>query len=138
MAPMEPERITPPELRAIEAALVAREPIFHRPEFGTTRADFERMTDPGFWEVGASGRRYARAFVIDTLVARYAMLHDDPWETSEVYCQRLADDLYLLTYTLAQGVRVTRRSTLWRRAGDDWTIVFHQGTIVEAAAGPRA
>ena len=133
---MEPERITPPELRAIEAALVAREPIFHRPEFGTTRADFERMTDPGFWEVGASGRRYSRAFVIDTLVARYATAHDDPWETSDFCCQRLADDLYLLTYTLAQGVRVTRRSTLWRHAGDDWTIVFHQGTIVEDATGP--
>ncbi len=69
---MEPERVTPPDLRAIEAELIAREPIFHRPEFGTARADFERMTDPGFWEVGASGRRYSRDFVIDTLVARHA------------------------------------------------------------------
>jgi len=135
---MEPERITPSELRAIEAELIAREPIFHRPEFGTKRADFERMTDPGFWEVGASGRRYARAFVIDTLVARHAAPHDDPWETSDFCCQSLADGLYLLTYTLAQGARITRRSTLWRRAGDDWVIVFHQGTLVENAADPVA
>lgn len=135
---MEPERVTPPELRVIEAELIAREPIFHRPEFGTTRADFERMTDPGFWEVGASGRRYSRAFVIDTLVARHAAPHDDPWDTGDFCCQRLADDLYLLTYTLAQGIRITRRSTVWRRVGDDWTIVFHQGTIVEDATGPRA
>ena len=127
---MEPARVTPPDLRAIEAELIARKPIFHRPEFGTTRADFERMTDPGFWEVGASGRRYSRDFIIDTLVARHAAPHDDPWETRDFCCQRLADGLYLLTYTLAQGARITRRSTLWRRAGDDWAIVFHQGTIV--------
>lgn len=128
---MEPERVTPPDLRAIEADLVAREPIFHRPEFGTTRADFERMTDPGFREVGASGRRYSRAFVIDTLVARHATPHDDPWETSDFCCQRLADGLFLLTYTLAQGPRITRRTTLWRRDPDDWVIVFHQGTLVD-------
>lgn len=129
---MEPVRVTPPDLRAIEAELIAREPIFHRPEFGTTRADFERTTDPAFWEVGASGRRYSRAFVIDTLVARHAASHDDPWETSDFCCQRLADSLYLLTYTLAQGPRITRRTTLWRRDPDDWVIVFHQGTLVDA------
>ena len=34
--------------------LKRREPIFHRRELGTTRADFENMTMPDFWEVGAS------------------------------------------------------------------------------------
>jgi len=39
----------------------------------------------------------------------------------------------LLTYTLAQGARITRRATIWRRCGSDWKIVYHQGTIVEDA-----
>jgi hypothetical protein len=34
--------------------LIQREPIFHRPELGTTRQDFENMTVETFWEVGAS------------------------------------------------------------------------------------
>ena len=40
--------------------LIQREPIFHRPELGTTHADFEQMTEGTFWEVGASGRRLRR------------------------------------------------------------------------------
>jgi hypothetical protein len=56
------------------------------------------------------------------------------WETSDFRCQRLAEDLYLLTYTLLQDrVRLTRRSTVWRRTPDGWKIVFHQGTIAQGA-----
>ncbi|EKD71695.1 MAG: hypothetical protein ACD_46C00122G0002 [uncultured bacterium] len=42
--------------------LKKREPIFHRPEFGTTRKDFENMTVEDYWEIGASGQRYDRDF----------------------------------------------------------------------------
>ncbi|HEY9112631.1 MAG TPA: hypothetical protein VIM92_12770 [Rhodanobacteraceae bacterium] len=42
----------------------------------------------------------------------------------------MAPDVYLLTYTLRQGARLTQRSTIWRRVGEDWKIVFHQGTVV--------
>src|SRR5215469_3702625 len=94
---------TDPELADILAELSGREPIFHHPEFGTTRADFERMTLEDFWEVGASGRRYSRAYVLDELQQRYAAPQADVWETSDFQCRRLADNIYLLTYTLLQG-----------------------------------
>ena len=64
---MEPDLKTDPKLRGVLDELVRREPIFHRPELGTTRRDFEGMTAPEFWEVGASGRRYSRRYVLDTL-----------------------------------------------------------------------
>lgn len=32
--------------RAILSELVDREPLFHRPELGTSRVDFEAMTAP--------------------------------------------------------------------------------------------
>ena len=125
---------TPPEQGAepldVLAELIRREPIFHRPEFGTTRADFERMTTPDFWETGASGKRYSREVVLDTLQLRHSQPHEDAWETSEFRCQEIAPDNYLLTYTLAQGARLTRRATLWRRVAGEWKIVYHQGTIV--------
>lgn len=116
------------------AELSRREPIFHRPEFGTTRADFEHMTEESFWEVGASGQRYSRAFVLDELERRHAAPHEDVWETSDFQCQKLAEDLFLLTYTLLQDKsRLTRRATIWRRTGEGWKIVYHQGTIVTEA-----
>lgn len=122
------------ELPEILAELASREPIFHRPEFGTTRADFERMTAPDFWEVGASGRRYSREFVLDTLEERYRHPVAEVWETADFACRELAPDVYLLTYTLLQeGTRKTRRSTIWQRTPDGWKIVYHQGTLVQDA-----
>jgi len=128
---VEPKLVTDPRLAGVLAELVKREPIFHRPELGTTRRDFDAMMEPDFWETGASGQRYSREFALDTLEARHSAPHDDPWKTRDFHCREIAPDNYLLTYTLEQGPRVTRRATLWRRHGADWRIVYHQGTIVE-------
>jgi len=131
---MEPTLATAPHLRAVLDELEQLEPVFHRSERGTTRRDFENMTDPAFWEVGASGRRYSREFVLDTLESRLPRGEVDLWETGGFHCLEIAPDNYLVTYTLLQGARVTRRCTLWRRTGSGWKILYHQGTLVEPAA----
>jgi hypothetical protein len=128
----EPARITDPELLGVLDELSRREPIFHRPELGTAREDFENTTLTDFWEVGASGRRYSREYVLAELEKRYRHPVADEWETSDFHCRELAPDIYLLTYTLLQNrERKTRRSTIWQRTGSGWKIVFHQGTIVQ-------
>src|SRR5436305_15267338 len=71
MFDMEPNLVTDPKHLAVLHDLMQREPIFHRPEWGTTRRDFENMTEARFWEVGASGRRYSREYVLDELEKRY-------------------------------------------------------------------
>jgi hypothetical protein len=111
--------------------LKKREPLFHREEFGLTREDYERMTETEFWEVGASGRRYSREYVIDSLEKRYKNLGYETWYIEDFQCQEIARDNYLVTYTLFQDKRQSRRSTIWRRYENDWKIVFHQGTLVE-------
>ncbi len=119
----------------ILAELSSREPIFHRPELGKSRADFEKMTTDDFWEVGASGRCYSRAFVLDELEKRYSAPHADTWETKDFRCRRLAPEVYLLTYILLQdGERRTRRSTIWERNSEGWKIIYHQGTIIQDAS----
>lgn len=127
----EPDLATPPHLQEVLDELRRREPIFHHPGFGTSRADYVRMTGDDFWEIGASGQRYSREFVLDVLEARLANPVDESdWESRDFHVRELAPDVYLLTYTLRQGERLTRRSTIWRRADGDWKIVFHQGTVV--------
>ena len=132
---MKPWLTTEPRLREILAELSSREPIFHRPELGVTRADFERMTDESFWEVGASGRRYSREYVLGILEGRYQepsyVALEDTWEATDFACRQLGSDTYLLTYTLLQGSRKTRRMTLWRLSSEGWKIMFHQGTMIE-------
>lgn len=86
--------------------------------------------DAGFWEVGASGQCYSREYVLDVLAERHASPTEEQWETSDFFCQEIALDTYLLTYTLLQEARVTRRATLWRRSPEGWKIVYHQGTVV--------
>jgi hypothetical protein len=132
----EPKRVTDPALLGVLEELRAREPILHHPEFGTSRADFDNMMAPDFWEVGASGRRYSRESTLDELVRRYAGDYvDGPLAAADFHCRKLADEVYLLTYTLFQGERKTRRVTIWQRIAADWKIVFHQGTIVETDEG---
>jgi hypothetical protein len=128
----EPDFTTEPENLLVLKELLQREPLFHRPEFGLQRTDFERMTVAGFWEIGASGRCYSRQYVIDTLERKYQQQDKETaeWEIHNPCCMKIAEDNYLLVYTLVQGQRVTRRSTIWRRSSGEWQIVFHQGTEV--------
>ena len=131
MARVTPFFTTDPILLPILEDLIAREPIFHRPQFAATLEDFDRLMAPDYWEVGASGRRYGRAFILQTLA-------DNPpvdattvgWRISGHALRALAPDTYLLTYSLRQSDRLTRRSTLWHRSPTGWTILYHQGTVV--------
>ena len=112
--------------------LMAREPIFHRPEWSAARADDERMTAPDYWEVGASGRVYLREDVLPLLEKRRREgAQEETLEPTDFACRKLGPDCWLLTYHLVQGgVRRTRRATIWERAGETWRIVYHQGTII--------
>ena len=122
-----------PDLLPVLKELRRREPIFHRPEFGTTRADYESATAPHYWEVGASGRRYSRDFILRTLEQNPPVAAVSAnWQVYGLGLRRLGPDTYLLTYTLHQEERVTRRATIWQSTATDWLILYHQGTIVSA------
>jgi hypothetical protein len=110
-------------------ALRAREPIFHRPEFGTGLEDFASMMDADFWEVGASGRIYSRCYVLES-VARELPAAATNWRLEDCACRMLGHDSYLFTYRLHQDQRVSRRSTIWRCDAGQWRIIYHQGTLV--------
>jgi hypothetical protein len=127
---VEPDLTTAPALRDVLDELRAREPLFHRPELGTSRADFAAQIAEDFWEVGASGRRYSRQHVLATLGVRWSLPHADAWETSQFHCRQVGSDTYALTYTLRQQSRVTRRLTIWRKVDGKWKALFHQGTVV--------
>jgi hypothetical protein len=118
-----------PGLVPVLEELRSREPIFHTPEFAAT--PLESVMAPGYWEVGASGRRYSREFVL-------RMIKEKPpvdavtakWKVCDLGLRRLGPDTYLLTYTLHQAERVSRRATIWQSTAAGWRILYHQGTLV--------
>jgi hypothetical protein len=124
----EPSLTTPPELQTILEELRRREPIFHCPERGT---DFASMISNDFWEIGASGNRYSRDHVLSVLATREPDPTESSWRTEAHHCRLLSSDTYLFTYTLHQGDRITRRTTIWRQSASGWQALFHQGTIVQ-------
>ena len=53
------------------------------------------------------------------------------WTMADEQVREAGPHTYLLTYTLRQGDRVTRRLTVWQRAAEaSWKALYHQGTIV--------
>ncbi len=136
--PQTPADPAPESDKGVLAALMAREPILHRREVVATLADADRELAADYWEWAASGTRYERDAVMAVTAARLAAAGPDPyvtqrWQVAEPELRRLGLDTYHVTYTLRQGSRVTRRSTIWRGSlGRGWQIVFHQGTPVKA------
>ena len=122
------------ELLPIFEELRRREPIFHTAKFGTTLVDFERATAPDYWEVGASGRRYSRDFILHTLLQQRPPIDaaSAGWQSSDYGLRRLGPDTFLFTYTLRQAERLTRRATIWQTTAEGWRILYHQGTMVSA------
>lgn len=121
------------ELLPILDELRRREPIFHTPRFARSLEEVEHAVAPDFWEVGASGRRYSRAFILHMLAtdpARYVDAEAAGWTASGFAVRRLGPATYLLTYLLDQAGRRTRRVTIWEKAAEGWRILYHQGTPI--------
>jgi len=120
---------TDPSLLDVLEEIRSREPIFHNRNFGASAAAFERATAPEFWEVGASGRRYSRAFILRN-AEKFTGVNADTWQHYDHALRQLGPDTYLLTYTLKQTDRLTRRATIWQKTPEGWRILYHQGTVV--------
>lgn len=127
---MEPTLKIDPALEAVLKELEHLEPLFHSAAPEATPAEFDAIVAPDFWEVGASGRRYSRDFSLKLLATRAREPSEEEWKCTGYHVQEIAPGAYLLTYTLHQPGRVTRRVTIWRKTGGRWLAVYHQGTPV--------
>jgi len=130
---MKPELHTPEALQPILQELQALEPIFHSAHFDATPEKFEQYVAPQFWEIGASGNRYSRDFALKVLSERKEAPDAASWGTADWHLAEAGPDNYLLTYTLIQPGRVTRRLSVWRRTGASWQVIYHQGTVVQGS-----
>lgn len=89
------------------------------------------LLDASYREIGASGRLWSRASIIDALSETSD--EDEQIDASDMAGEALSADLILLTYTTVRGQRRARRSSLWRRSNGTWRLLFHQGTLSDVS-----
>jgi hypothetical protein len=111
--------------------LKALEPLIYAANAGASRAHFEHLLAPEFWEVGASGKRYSRTFVLNTLEQRQQNPVEEVWHATDYHLQRIVEQHFLLTYTLHQPTRISQRASLWWQTEMGWKLLYHQGTVVQ-------
>jgi hypothetical protein len=111
-----------------------REQTFHHPNPGTTRDDLEQILAPGFWRIGARGAVYDREESLAVFMDRFAgPTVAMPWAVSEGLVQQLDQGTFLHTYRLHFTGRITSRATVWARADQRWSAMYHQATEVRDA-----
>jgi len=100
-------------------------------------AGADRLLHPGFVEVGASGRRWSRAEILEAMAGDLSLTGEHV-TTADWRGERLGPDVVHLTYRTRVGERSARRSSVWRRTPAGWQLWFHQGTPVPDDVSPTA
>ena len=113
--------------------LVAIEALERRllePGVRSSRQELDALLADGFVEFGSSGRVWTRNEIIADMLAGPT----SDIEIDSVESHHIGDDVVLITYRSRRpgetDANEALRSSIWRRAGDTWELVFHQGTKV--------
>jgi hypothetical protein len=85
---------------------------------------YESVLHEDFTEIGASGRDWTRAAVLEALRGVEATT---PVEFVDFRIARVSDDVVLALFEIADD-RPARRSSLWVRDRGRWRLRFHQAT----------
>lgn len=115
------------------AEAVAHEMQLMSPGVRTSRVLTDRLLDPEFVEVGASGRRWDREAMLAALPDLEGGSEDGPrYEPAGMTGVELAPGVVHLTYETVIDGRRARRSSIWRKPDDGtgWRMYYHQATPV--------
>ncbi|MFF0558015.1 DUF4440 domain-containing protein [Streptomyces sp. NPDC004266] len=115
------------------AEAIERELRLLSPAVRSSRALTDRLLDPEFVEVGASGHRWDRRSMISALPDMRGAADDGPqYVPTEMTGTVLAPGIVHLTFETVLDGRRARRSSIWRKLDEEsgWRMYYHQATPV--------
>ncbi|WP_086832453.1 DUF4440 domain-containing protein [Streptomyces sp. NRRL B-24572] len=118
------------------AEVIERELQLLSPAVRSSRALSDRLLDPEFVEVGASGRRWDRESMLSSLAVMQGAADEGPqYVPTEMTGTVLAPGIVHLTFETVLDGRRARRSSIWRKLDDasGWRMYYHQATPVPEA-----
>lgn len=83
-----------------------------------------------FVEVGASGRRWDRPAILGLLAEESGEPDTAEILVEDLHARALSGDLIQVFWDSSHNGRRARRTSLWRRVGDGWEQIYHQGTVL--------
>lgn len=93
----------------------------------------KELISEDFEEIGSIGKISSREEVINWLVTKEKNIK---WSLSEFRVRELASDMVLAIYIANKngehscGSKGSIRSSIWKLCGDQWKMIFHQGTKI--------
>lgn len=118
---------------SVEATILALEEQLLTHEVRRDSLRLQQLLADDFLETGASGRQWNKTQSIEALLQEDFLTR----AISDFAARQLADGIVLATYRCecfsVEGYQAgSLRSSLWRRKGDSWELVYHQGTRIPA------
>jgi hypothetical protein len=118
-------------LRGLEERLLT-------PEVRGSRQAADALLADDFVEFGSSGTVYDKASILAALQEEHAEGLPIERRTADWKVRALSEDAALVTYRVERREAPNRRwsaslrSSIWRRAGSEWRMMFHQGTVTKS------
>ena len=94
------------------------------PEARHSVKELENLLAEEFIEFGSSGKIYNKSDILKWL----PLEPPRQFVVEDFSALILAKDIVLVTYKLTSGAVSSLRSSLWKFNGNEWKMIFHQGT----------
>jgi hypothetical protein len=94
------------------------------PAVRASRDAVSKMLAEDFVEFASTGVIYDKAGILAALAAE-AIAGAPQRVLRDLMVRELSPDAVLVTYRAGRSLR----SSIWRRSGEDWQLLFHQGTL---------
>ena len=117
----------------IEALIKGLEEKLLRTDVRKNPDILDELLSEDFEEIGSIGRTSSRAEVVNWLVTKEK---DIEWTVNEFRIRELSPDLVLAIYRADKKNKTniqsagSIRSSLWKKNGNRWQMIFHQGTKI--------
>ena len=117
-----------------EALLIELEDSLHSSMVRKSKVKLESLLSNDFMEIGASGRVYGKVDIIRALLETNTTYEI---ESTDFEFRQLSPGIAQLVYkskSKQKGAenRYAIRNSLWKLEGNQWKMIFHQGSVTQA------
>lgn len=119
-------------MKELESQLLQLETALTESETRSSREQLDRLLAEDFLEIGSSGKIFTKAHALERLPAS---TEKNVYEISHFHIRVLSPDLVQTIFktkrtTDGTDILNSLRTSLWRKNGNTWQMLYHQGTPI--------